>query len=94
MGEILSRSVPRAVRSTNAVLRFVCIATQVGCAAIIVWHLDEIVIKFIRYETTTTLREVFDESIFPWVTVCNQSPVGDTIRIPRVPTTLTISKLS
>ena len=67
------------MRSTDRFLRFNWISAIVVSISITAWQLDEAVAKYLEYPSTTTMHNVMHKSVFPWVTVCNVSPIPDGI---------------
>ena len=72
------RGVSRAARkSLSKVLRGIWIIAIVASISITVWQLDKIIVKYMEYKSGTMMREALHKSVFPWVTVCNESPPTD-----------------
>lgn len=73
------RGVPRAVKSSNKFLHNVWLTALASSLAMTVWQADKVFIKYYRIQTAKTMREIFQKKIFPWVTVCNVSPLPDDV---------------
>ena len=72
------RGVPRAARrSISRVLRGIWIVALAVSLSITCWQLYSVVVKYTKYKTDTRMKEALHKTIFPWVTVCNESPPTD-----------------
>ena len=79
-GETTSvRGVPRALKSSDQVLRVIWIMALVVSVSMTIWQLQKVFAKYLKYEKVSTIKDVSNEAVFPWVTVCSQSPLGDDI---------------
>ena len=69
------RGVPRAVKSSAGVMRLIWIAALASSLALTVWQLDKVFVRYYKYQSVYSMRKMFDKLIFPWVTICNESPI-------------------
>ena len=71
------RGVPQALKSDDRVVRVIWIAALFVSVSMTVWQLQRVFSRYCDYQTVSTMREVKDAAVFPAVTACNTSPLGD-----------------
>ena len=74
------QGIPHAARSSDRVSRYVWIASVLVLMSITAWQFDQVVFSYLKYGTSTTMREVVGNSTFHWLTFRNESPFEEISR--------------
>lgn len=74
---MIVRGVPRVFKCCDKVLRVVWIVALIASLSLTMWQLDKVFVKYLSFGAKTSVKEVFNDIVFPQMTVCNlQSPLG------------------